>query len=376
MPSHNNLNKQFQQKTMNRLTILIAIALLTSGSVAQGPIVPTGAPNENPSSLDIIQPPTLAPTRSPSFASPTPWHTSTPTHFDTCTGNNDDWSYTVSSFDYRYDRWSYQNVGCDDDRVDCSSVGNLGLASHQCCKCKMVCKGQCNVPMYTSAPTRDDNNNNVDVDVDVDGENVFQYDDFSGLGVIPSMIIVTLMFCCFVACLATILKKDNPRATPVVLRATRQTMTERRRQQQESNDQGLSEEERRHARYELFVTKFYFQAVLPDKSNITVHRLRNTSIKQDEESPTNESSKTEKDTSLGNEKETSPSEQTMSERLSSWRKPSAKDECCICLECYAVGETICAPINSGCNHVFHEGCINEWLKTNDQCPLCRVELLE
>jgi len=371
MPSHNNLNKQFQQKTMNRLTILIAIALLTSGSVAQGPIVPTGAPNESPSSQfhDTIRPPTLAPTRSPSIASPTPWYTRIPTHSDICTGNNDDWWYTVTvpSFDYRYGRWSNLQVGCDDDRVECSFVGNLGRASHQCCKCKLECEGQCNVPIYTPAPTPDDNNN---VDDDYEYPLLFDDDDDdSGPGVVPSMMILAFVFCCLIACVAKIPQKDN-------LQATRQTMTQRRRQQQQSNDQRLSEEERKHARYELFVTKFYFQAVLPDKSNISVDGLRNAIIKQDEESPTDESSKTENNESPGNEKETSPSEQTLSERVSSWRKPSATDECCICLECYAVGETICAPINSGCNHVFHEGCINEWLKTNDQCPLCRVELLE
>ena len=67
---------------------------------------------------------------------------------------------------------------------------------------------------------------------------------------------------------------------------------------------------------------------------------------------------------------------SLSDRLSNWRKPSPKDECCICLECYSEGETICAPMTKSCSHVFHEACILEWLKTKDHCPLCRVALLD
>jgi len=66
-------------------------------------------------------------------------------------------------------------------------------------------------------------------------------------------------------------------------------------------------------------------------------------------------------------------------------------ECCsICLEPFRVGDTIARlkPKNSGeggedsnsdqhngCNHWFHEDCIMEWLQNNDECPLCRVNMI-
>lgn len=143
-------------------------------------------------------------------------------------------------------------------------------------------------------------------------------------------------------------------------REVRRTMVARRQQQRQDNTQGLTEDERNNERYEKFVSRFHFQTVLADKSNITADSLRSLSLvrpgQDDEEvAPENGSKQT-----------------SLSARLSSWRSPSAKDECCICLMSYNVGETICAPMTTACNHVFHEGCILEWLKTKDVCPLCRI----
>ncbi|RKP10159.1 hypothetical protein THASP1DRAFT_28062 [Thamnocephalis sphaerospora] len=46
--------------------------------------------------------------------------------------------------------------------------------------------------------------------------------------------------------------------------------------------------------------------------------------------------------------------------------------CTICLEDYAEKETVCLlPI---CHHVFHEECVQSWLKLNQACPLCRTVL--
>lgn len=156
--------------------------------------------------------------------------------------------------------------------------------------------------------------------------------------------------------------------------ATRQIMADRRQQQRQSNSQGLTEEERNHARYEKFVSKFYFQTVLPDKSNISATSVRSLASKHDEEHSNDDENKNADASKVAaSERSTKIS---LSRRLSSWRRPSAKDECCICLESYNVGETICAPITTECNHVFHEGCILQWVKNHDKCPLCRVDLLK
>jgi len=58
-----------------------------------------------------------------------------------------------------------------------------------------------------------------------------------------------------------------------------------------------------------------------------------------------------------------------------WKKAACKDECSICLEPYLPGEVICLSRNEACNHVFHQECVVEWLKRDDRCPLCRVDLM-
>lgn len=62
--------------------------------------------------------------------------------------------------------------------------------------------------------------------------------------------------------------------------------------------------------------------------------------------------------------------------LSFWRRQARKDECCICLENYGAGDTICVPITKECNHIFHDDCVIAWLQHNNRCPLCRVDLLK
>lgn len=52
------------------------------------------------------------------------------------------------------------------------------------------------------------------------------------------------------------------------------------------------------------------------------------------------------------------------------RVPGPNDECCwICLSEYNSEETIrCIP---ECKHCFHADCIDEWLRMNITCPVCR-----
>ena len=48
-------------------------------------------------------------------------------------------------------------------------------------------------------------------------------------------------------------------------------------------------------------------------------------------------------------------------------------ECCnICCEDYIIGQY--KRILPSCNHVFHKKCVDKWLKTKSNCPICRNEL--
>lgn len=44
------------------------------------------------------------------------------------------------------------------------------------------------------------------------------------------------------------------------------------------------------------------------------------------------------------------------------------DNCSICYE------ELEDSYKTTCNHIFHEKCINTWLKSNSTCPLCRANL--
>ena len=48
-------------------------------------------------------------------------------------------------------------------------------------------------------------------------------------------------------------------------------------------------------------------------------------------------------------------------------------ECCnICCEDYITGQY--KRILPSCNHIFHKKCVDKWLKTKSNCPVCRNEL--
>eukprot|EP00980_Cylindrotheca_fusiformis_P000516 scaffold125_cov109-Cylindrotheca_fusiformis.AAC.6 len=172
-------------------------------------------------------------------------------------------------------------------------------------------------------------------------------------------------------------------------------MSERRRQRLQSD---LADSPPTPAtRDEQIWSKFYFQRVLPDKSRTALETRAalqsgeqettppDSSVRPDnnnaalEESPQNEDEENLAGSHHKTQREPPSSRSVLSvlsQRLSSWRKPSSSDECCICLDGYHPGETICAPITNKCNHAFHEECVVEWLRDHDVCPLCRVNLME
>ncbi|XP_071710612.1 RING-H2 finger protein ATL78-like [Rutidosis leptorrhynchoides] len=54
--------------------------------------------------------------------------------------------------------------------------------------------------------------------------------------------------------------------------------------------------------------------------------------------------------------------------------PGLGKECVICLGEFLTGERV--KIMPKCNHGFHVGCIDKWLKSHSSCPNCRHCLLE
>ncbi|CAI8619093.1 unnamed protein product [Vicia faba] len=54
--------------------------------------------------------------------------------------------------------------------------------------------------------------------------------------------------------------------------------------------------------------------------------------------------------------------------------PGLDTECVICISEFTKGEKV--RILPKCNHGFHVGCINKWLKEHSSCPKCRQCLLE
>jgi hypothetical protein len=46
-------------------------------------------------------------------------------------------------------------------------------------------------------------------------------------------------------------------------------------------------------------------------------------------------------------------------------------ECCICLDSFEGKQTL-KPLR--CGHVFHPLCIDKWIRTSDQCPLCKHKI--
>ncbi|RVW32956.1 E3 ubiquitin-protein ligase RNF126 [Vitis vinifera] len=49
-----------------------------------------------------------------------------------------------------------------------------------------------------------------------------------------------------------------------------------------------------------------------------------------------------------------------------------RERCPICLEDFEIEEVLVTP----CNHIFHEECIIPWVKSHDQCPVCRFAGLQ
>eukprot|EP00980_Cylindrotheca_fusiformis_P008459 scaffold1786_cov138-Cylindrotheca_fusiformis.AAC.17 len=163
--------------------------------------------------------------------------------------------------------------------------------------------------------------------------------------------------------------------------------------------------EQQRLRAEKFRNRFVFQTVLDDTSNITASQIRSNSkmapehddddvdVEKDfpKKEEKNEANAAESDIEQGKTVPESGADvrnllavakevaAASSRRLScSWNNIGGGDhECCICMEEYRPGETVCVAKTTACNHVFHKSCIAAWVQNNhDGCPLCRMDLMK
>jgi hypothetical protein len=55
----------------------------------------------------------------------------------------------------------------------------------------------------------------------------------------------------------------------------------------------------------------------------------------------------------------------------------ADPTCAICLESYRAGDRVARARNDKClHHQFHEDCVTRWLLKHNECPCCRINVLE
>jgi hypothetical protein len=174
---------------------------------------------------------------------------------------------------------------------------------------------------------------------------------------------------------------NNDDDDDAVLITFRSGISERRRQVREGRPSSPSpnpspddDAEEAPSTNEQFLRKFKFQTVLADKmSNINAASIR----AEDLDSANDDESVVDQGNTDSNTDSNSQSKRSLRHMLSTWRRPSKSDSCCICLEAYRPGDTICAATTTSCDHVFHEECILAWLQNDhNDCPLCRTDLMQ
>ncbi|KAK2993176.1 hypothetical protein RJ640_030800 [Escallonia rubra] len=69
---------------------------------------------------------------------------------------------------------------------------------------------------------------------------------------------------------------------------------------------------------------------------------------------------------------TPPQPQTIKQQADEVRIILFNDVCAICSDDIKYGERCRALPN--CSHMYHQQCLDEWLKINEDCPLCRAYL--
>lgn len=215
---------------------------------------------------------------------------------------------------------------CDAFALNCD-----GLAAIHCCRCRSDCCGTCGRSDTLKNPCSAAIINNSDKNKDDDGPNV----------VLPSVVSAIAALAVLGAAFLFFQKRKDNRELVLARRA----MIERRRRRLQEIDQLYAngeelpptpaEEQERHSK------------ILTCLKKITAE----------------------------NPEDLDGQNNRRGSGFFNRRKEASKHECCICLESYVPNESICVPIAEGCKHLFHEECIVEWLKTHNDCPLCRIRLL-
>ena len=59
------------------------------------------------------------------------------------------------------------------------------------------------------------------------------------------------------------------------------------------------------------------------------------------------------------------------EFLDKVQKPACEHSCSVCKDEFEINQIL---LNLPCKHIFHNECIDPWLKERNSCPTCRFEL--
>lgn len=243
---------------------------------------------------------------------------------------------------------------CDDDEVSCDMMGSLGFAEDHCCKCKPeACCDNCNVPCTdTAAPVASPESTPRPtwVYANPEGEGRIRKQKGAKFGALIFIVFfVVIILCC----------NREERA----LRNTRRTLRRRRGGGEQGDQEDAQNGKVTAERYQQFLSNFEIHTVSMEKKNIS----ENSSVS----SQVSSCSSSLRDVENGGGSAKSSSTKGVVEGYF-----SARDECCICLDGYHAGDSICLAVNTDCSHVFHEECALEWLKSHSQCPLCRIDLMK
>lgn len=89
---------------------------------------------------------------------------------------------------------------------------------------------------------------------------------------------------------------------------------------------------------------------------------------------TDESLLPEQSPTLIVENRTSKKYKEIKRRLKLMKMGKTKRKCVICMMDFQVGEKILRIPK--CKHIYHQECLDPWIRVHSTCPMCRVELLE